>query len=169
MPNLPGMSNLRILINPYQDIAHARGIVDVLDSYASDLNGGAQPLTELVRRTLVAELRRRPWVITLLAVEGDQAVGLLIAMEGFSTFKGQPLLNVHDVAVVPERRGSGIGQALFAEAERVARMRGCCKITLEVLSGNERAQRLYQRLGFAPYALDPELGTAQFWEKPLLH
>ena len=161
------MSNLRILINPYQDIGHARGIVDVLDSYARDLNGGGQALPELVRRSLVAELRRRPWVVTLLAVEGDQPIGLLIAMEGFSTFKGQPLLNIHDVAVIPERRGCGIGKALFAEAERVARMRGCCKLTLEVLSGNEKAQHLYERLGFAPYALDPKLGTAQFWEKPL--
>lgn len=163
------MSNLRILINPYQDPWHARGIVEVLDSYASDLNGGGSALSESVRRNLVAELRRRPWVITLLAVEGDQPVGLLIAMEGFSTFKGQPLLNIHDVAVVPTMRSRGIGRALFAEAERVGRMRGCCKLTLEVLSGNNRAQQLYAALGFAPYALDPQLGTAQFWEKPLLH
>ncbi|MGC9451327.1 MAG: GNAT family N-acetyltransferase [Oceanipulchritudo sp.] len=163
------MPSLRILINPYQDIAHARAIVPILDSYASDPMGGGKPLRPGTRQNLVAELRRRPWIVTLLALLEDQPVGLLIAIEGFSTFAARPLLNIHDVAVLPEFRGKGIGTALFEEAERVARKRNCCKLTLEVLEGNEQARALYTRLGYEPYVLDPELGTAQFWEKPLQH
>ena len=166
---MSSMKPLRILINPYQDLACSRAIFDILDSYARDVNGGGQPLDQRTRVNLVSELRRRPWIVTLLAVLGDDPVGLLIAMEGFSTFKAQPLLNIHDVAVLPQHRGKGIGKALFVEIERVARQRNCCKLTLEVLSGNEGAKRLYQSLGFGPYALDPQMGTAQFWEKPLLH
>ena len=161
------MKPLRILINPYNDLGHAQGIVRVLDSYASDPMGGGQPLGSFTRQNLIAELRRRPWVVSLLALVNEEPVGLLIAMEGFSTFKARPLMNIHDVAVLPAHRGAGIGSALFTEIERVARQRGCCKLTLEVLEGNERAKKLYANLGFSPYVLDPKVGAAQFWEKPL--
>jgi ribosomal protein S18 acetylase RimI-like enzyme len=160
-------ASLRILINPYADVSHARAIFEMLDSYARDPMGGGKALGPGVRRDLVPELRRRPWIVTLLALEGETPVGLLIAMEGFSTFAARPLLNIHDVAVHPDHRGRGVGTALFQEAEKIALKRGCCKLTLEVLSGNEGAKRLYQRLGFKPYVLDPETGVAQFWDKAI--
>ncbi|MFM8992432.1 MAG: hypothetical protein ACKOUS_23190 [Alphaproteobacteria bacterium] len=56
-------------------------------------------------------------------------------------------------------------ERLLPEA-RVAE-RGACKLTLEVLSGNEGAKRLYARIDFGAYALDPALGDARFWQKPL--
>ena len=161
------MDSLRILINPYIEPAHVRGILEVLDSYARDPLGGGESLSVACRRDLVPELRRRPWIVTLLALKGETPVGLLIALEGFSTFAARPLLNIHDVAVLPEHRGQGIGHALFAEIERLAVKRNCCKLTLEVLENNERAKGLYGRLGFRPYVLDPAQGAAQFWEKPL--
>ncbi len=163
------MKTLEILQNPYDNPGHARGIVDVLNSYAGDPMGGGSPLTARVRESLVGELKNRPWAVTLLALLDRKPAGLLIAMEGFSTFKAQALMNIHDVAVVPGNRGQGIGQALFREIERVARARNCCKLTLEVLTGNRRAMRLYEHLGFRPYVLDPEHGRAEFWEKPLQH
>jgi len=160
---------LRILINPYSDVGHARAIFELLNLYAEDPMGGSKPLPETTRRDLVPELRRRPWVVTLLALIGDQPAGLLIAMEGFSTFAARPLMNIHDVAVHPDYRSQGIGSALFEEVEKVSLKRDCCKLTLEVLAGNERAKALYERLGFRPYELDPQTGAAQFWEKPIQH
>lgn len=162
------MSSIRILINPYNDQAHARAIVSLLDSYAQDPMGGGKALGPFTRQNLIAELRGRPWVISLLALQAGKPVGLMIAMEGFSTFAARPLMNIHDVAVLPEHRGQGIGKALFAEIERVSRQRSCCKLTLEVLEGNEGAKGLYQKLGFNPYLLNPEIGAAQFWEKSLI-
>jgi len=44
---------------------------------------------------------------------------------------------------------------------------GCCKLTLEVLSGNVGAQKAYRAAGYAPYELDPQMGSAQFWQKRL--
>ena len=164
-PPLPGP--LRILSNPYADVAHARAIFDLLDTYARDPMGGGTALEPAVRRDLVPELRRRPWIVTLLALSGETPAGLLIGLEGFSTFAARPLFNIHDVAVHPDFRGRGIGSALFLEAEKIACKRGCCKLTLEVLEGNEGAKRLYGRLGFKAYKLDPEMGVAQFWEKPI--
>lgn len=158
---------LRILVNPHADPRHARSIFDILNSYASDPNGGATPLDPSLLPDLIEGLSERPWITTLLAHVGDQPAGLLVAVEGFSTFSARPLMNLHDVAVHPDFRGRGIGSRLLAEIERIARERGCCKLTLEVLVGNDGARRLYDRLGFRPYVLDLEMGSAQFWEKRL--
>ena len=57
------------------------------------------------------------------------------------------------------------GQALLAAAEQHARARGCCKLTLEVLTGNARALKSYLGFGFEPYALDPAAGQASFMQK----
>ena len=94
-------------------------------------------------------------------------IGLINCFEGFSTFAARPLINVHDVAVLPGYRGRGVAQAMLARVEEEARRRGACKLTLEVLEGNQPAMRLYQREGFAPYALDPAWGTAVMMQKPL--
>ena len=55
----------------------------------------------------------------------------------------------------------------WAPSRQVATSRGCCKLTLEVLSNNPNAMASYAKFGFKSYELDPELGTAQFWEKKL--
>ena len=39
------------------------------------------------------------------------------------------------------------------------------KMTLEVLSGNAPAVKLYRRIGYEGYQLDPAMGTAQFMQK----
>ncbi len=72
---------------------------------------------------------------------------------------------MHDVAVLASHRGRGIAEVMLSEAERLAVQRGAVKMTLEVLSGNGPALRLYQRVGYAGYQLDPALGTAQFMQK----
>ena len=71
------------------------------------------------------------------------------------------------MAVLPEHRGRGIGHALLRAVEEEARGRGACKITLEVLSGNEPAKALYLALGYGDYQLDPAAGHALFWQKKL--
>lgn len=150
------------------DYGHPRdaaAIVALLDAYASDPAGGGEPLSAFAKVRLVPELARRPQAFSVLAFDGDQAVGLVNCIEGFSTFKCLPLVNVHDVAVLASHRGRRVAEAMLTEVERIAIGRGACKLTLEVLSGNAPAMRLYQRIGFAGYQLDPAMGTAQFLQK----
>jgi ribosomal protein S18 acetylase RimI-like enzyme len=146
---------------------HADAIVNLLDVYARDEMGGGQALSDHVRRNLVPELRKRPGVHVVLAFVGDEPAGLAICMEGFSTFACEPLLNLHDIVVAPAHRGRGVSKQLLAEVERIARERGCCKVTLEVLEGNHVAQAAYRRAGFEGYQLDPRMGRALFWQKKL--
>lgn len=149
----------------YEDPAHAAALLELLDAYARDPAGGGEPLGDFARDNLIAELSARPFVFSVLAFDGDTPVGLVNAIEGFSTFACRPLVNVHDVVVAASHRGRGIAAQLFAEVEAIARERGACKLTLEVLDGNASARALYQRLGFAAYRLDPAMGHAQFLQK----
>lgn len=52
------------------------------------------------------------------------------------------------VAVSPEQRGRGIGEALIAEAITIARRRESTMMTLECRVSNTTAQRLYDKYGF---------------------
>jgi ribosomal protein S18 acetylase RimI-like enzyme len=58
------------------------------------------------------------------------------------------VLGVVGLAVAPGARRQGVGSALLAAAERYVRARGVRKLSLHVLSTNETALRLYERLGF---------------------
>jgi ribosomal protein S18 acetylase RimI-like enzyme len=149
----------------YDDPAHAAALVDLLDHYARDPAGGGAPLSDFVRGNLVEQLAARPFVFSVLAFDGATPVGLVNAIEGFSTFACKPLVNVHDVVVASSHRGRGIAARLFAEVEAIARERSACKLTLEVLSGNGAARALYEKLGFDDYQLDPAMGQAQFMQK----
>jgi ribosomal protein S18 acetylase RimI-like enzyme len=149
----------------YDDPAHAAALIDLLDAYARDPAGGGEPLSDFARDNLIAELAARPFIFSVLAFDGNVPVGLVNAIEGFSTFACRPLVNVHDVVVASSHRGRGIAAQLFAEVEAIARERGACKLTLEVLDGNAPARALYRRLGFATYQLDPGMGEAQFLQK----
>jgi len=159
------MAALQVLQANYADPAHARAVVDLLDAYARDPAGGGEPLSDFARQHLVKELAARPAAFSVLAYWGDEPVGLVNCIEGFSTFACRPLVNVHDVVVLAAHRGQGIGERMLEAVEQIARQRGACKLTLEVLTGNRSAMRLYERAGFAAYVLDPAMGQAQFFQK----
>ena len=146
---------------------HAQALVELLDAYARDPMGGGVALSAEARENLSRRLSARSDYAGFLAWSGDRAIGLINCFEGFSTFAARPLLNIHDIAVHPAHRGKGAGAALLAAAESLARERGCCKLTLEVLSGNTGAHALYTRVGFEAYQLDPEAGQALFMQKKL--
>jgi ribosomal protein S18 acetylase RimI-like enzyme len=125
-------------------------------------------LSDFAKANLVPSLAVRPQAYTVLAfasADDSVPVGLVNCIEGFSTFKCQPLVNVHDVAVLPGYRGQRIGEQMLDLVDAIARERGACKLTLEVLSGNTGAEKLYRRVGFAYYELDPAMGQAGFMQK----
>jgi ribosomal protein S18 acetylase RimI-like enzyme len=149
----------------YANAADAAAVVDMLDAYASDPAGGGKPLSNYAKIHLVRELAVRPQAYSVLALDAMQPIGLVNCIEGFSTFACKPLVNVHDVVVLNSYRGQGVAAQMLALAQRIAQERGAVKLTLEVLSGNLPAVKLYRRIGFDGYQLDPDMGTAQFFHK----
>ena len=152
----------------YADPVHASALVSLLDAYAHDPMGGGAGLSDYAKTHVVAGLASRPQAFSVLAFaqnEDHTPVGLVNCIEGFSTFAAKPLVNIHDVVVLPDWRGQGVAGAMLEVVMQIARERGACKLTLEVLSGNQKALRAYAKLGFDAYQLDPEAGTAQFLQK----
>ncbi len=149
------------------DAKDVAGFLAVLDSYAADEMGGASPLDPDVRRRLVPALREQPSALLLLAFEAGQAVGVATCFFGFSTFAARPLLNVHDLAVLPAFRGRGVGRALLSAVEDRARAHGCAKLTLEVREDNARARGLYEERGFRDFQLAGATYRTLFLSKPL--
>lgn len=156
---------LHILPVDFQNTDHRDALVMLLDAYAQDPMGGGEALPQDVKARLCKDLAARPDAASFIAWLDDAPVGLVNCIEGYSTFKAQPLMNIHDIAVLPGHRGAGVGQALLEAAEQHAQDRGCCKLTLEVLTGNARALKSYLGFGFEPYALDPSAGQASFMQK----
>jgi ribosomal protein S18 acetylase RimI-like enzyme len=149
----------------YADPTHMAALLALLDGYARDPMGGGEPLSTFVMQNLPMALAERPNLFSVLAFDGKQPVGLINCVEGFSTFACRPLVNVHDVVVAASHRGQGIAEKMLIHVEAMARSRGACKLTLEVLSGNHSAQKLYRRVGFDNYQLDPDTGQALFMQK----
>ena len=152
----------------YGNPNHAAAVVSLLDAYACDVAGGSTPLGDFVKSNLVAALAARPQAFSVLAFDGDEAIGLINCFEGFSTFACLPLVNVHDVVVLSSHRGRKVGEQMLALVEAIAGEQGACKLTLEVLQGNRSAIALYERVGFSSFQLDPALGSAQFLQKWLM-
>ncbi len=152
----------------YGNPMHMLALLDLLDGYARDPMGGAEPLSDFAKANLPQALAARPHMFSVLAIDetlGGLPVGLVNCVEGFSTFACQPLVNVHDVVVAASHRGQGVAAQMLTLVDQLARQRGACKLTLEVLAGNTPAQKLYRRLGFDNYQLDPAMGQAQFMQK----
>jgi len=161
------MNQLDIVPIDYRNSRHADALVYLMDIYARDPMGGASPLNAYAKQNLASALAALPTAFGVLAFCGNQSAGIVNCFEGFSTFACRPLANIHDVVVAPEFRGNGIAIRMLEQAEWMARERGCCKLTLEVLEGNPVAQRLYRKFGFDGYRLSPEKGHALFWQKAL--
>ena len=146
---------------------HQNAVVELIDAYAMDSMGDGKPLSAEVRRDLIPGLKQHPTTIILLAYHGDKAVGIAVCFLGFSTFVARPLINIHDLAVLPAHRGQGIGQRLLEAVERKARNLGCCKLTLEAQENNHRARQVYEAAGFAQAVYEKAAGGSLFLSKPL--
>ena len=156
-----------VLQASYTNPVHAEAICHVLNGYAQDPMGSGHPLPAEVLLHLPGELAKRPHAFSVLAFVNGEPAGLVNCFEGFSTFACRPLVNVHDVMVMEAFRGLGLSQKMLQKVEDIARQRGCCKITLEVLEGNAVAQASYAKFGFSAGMFDPAHGRMLFWTKPL--
>lgn len=145
---------------------HQQAICDMLDAYSRDPMGNGRSLDPDVRERLVPALRDHPTAVVLLAYDGERPVGIATCFQGMSTFAARRLLNLHDLAVIPEYRGQGVGRRLLAAVEEKARALGCCKVTLEVLENNP-ARQIYEASGYSTLDYGNGAGQSLFLAKPL--
>lgn len=88
-----------------------------------------------------------------------QRAGVLVGAAVVFSHASHGIARLYSIAVAPQARGSGVGQALLAAAERASRARGRARFRLEVRTDNAAARRLYERRGYRAF------GTkARFYE-----
>ncbi len=146
----------------------AGAFLDLLDSYARDPMGGGAPLAGEVKMRLIPDLAARTLrgdALVLIARRGARPVGLAVCLSSYSTFRARPVLNLHDLAVIPEERGTGVARALLETVHDAAIARRCCKVTLEVREDNARARDVYARAGYADGAPGGKPVRTLFLEK----
>ncbi len=103
----------------------------------------SQPWT---REQLISQLpdERHEFLVALCEGQPVGYVGMMCVLdEGY----------IANVAVSPDWRRQGIGDALIAELLRRAVSRELAFVTLEVRAGNEAAKALYAKHGFVPVGL----------------
>ncbi|ART79469.1 GNAT family N-acetyltransferase/peptidase C39 family protein [Oceanisphaera avium] len=85
----------------------------------------------------------------LVAALNERLLGYILVLFRRNTC----LARIYSVAVSPQARGLGLGQALIEEAELAAQAQGAVFMRLEVRADNIWAQNLYQRLGYRQFGV----------------
>ncbi len=113
------------------------------------------PLAEAVRGMLSEPARG---VILLARAPGP--VGVAVVAFTWTLEHGGATAWLDELFVLPAHRGRGVGRALLHRALAIAKDHGCAAVDLEVDADHARAERLYEREGFAPH-------TRRRWVKRL--
>ena len=139
---------IEIIQLDYSDSERTDDFLFLMDQYACDPMGLEDPLPAKVRNSLCHQLQEFPDAATFLAYRDESPVGLATCFISFSTFDARKVINVHDLFVIREERGLGIGDQLLQAAQKRARQMKCCRLTIEVRDDNHSARKLYDRFGF---------------------
>jgi ribosomal protein S18 acetylase RimI-like enzyme len=122
-------------IRTYRDSDHD-DVVSLWKVVFPDAPARNDPVRDIARkRGIQSEL-------FLVAADGGHVVGT--AMAGFDGHRGW----LHLVAVLPERRRSGVGAALLRRAEELLADMGCPKLNLQVRASSPEAVGFYEKLGY---------------------
>jgi len=127
----------RTTVADLDEVARATAFTAVYEGYMRPLAMGPAQMTAHVRNNDVAPDR------SPLRLDGDgRVIGLgLVGLRGRRAWIG-------GFGIAPAWRGRGLAQPLVAACLDNARAAGATEIELEVLVGNDKARRTYERAGF---------------------
>ena len=152
--------NIEFEFCDFENPDHLTALAELANHYMVDSMGDAEPLNKLQQLRLVDGLANHLTAEVLFAITESKIVGLATCFVNFSTFKVKPYLYIHDIVVLNEYRGKGIGKAIMQKLIDTSTERKYCKVTLEVREDNVTAQALYKSLGFGE--CEPKM---HFWTK----
>ena len=97
-------------------------------------------------RALLADRDREG--VQLIARDGDgAAVGFATVFWTWQTLDAARLAVMNDLYVSPESRGAGLAEALIGACAEQARRHGASSLGWQTALDNERAQKVYDRVG----------------------
>ncbi|KMQ33768.1 acetyltransferase [Bacillus cereus] len=83
---------------------------------------------------------------SFLSLDGDKPVGVILG--GIKIYESIKTMRCGTLAIHPKYRGIGGSQKLFELHKDEAIQNGCKQLFLEVIVGNDRAIRFYNKLGY---------------------
>jgi GNAT superfamily N-acetyltransferase len=140
------VNDIRIRRAATDDVEQLLGLVQAYWRFESIEGFDPAQVAPQLRRVLVSPDLGAGW----LALDGDAAVGYLLAVYVFSLEHLGLTAEIDELFVDPRARGAGIGGKLLEAAEVEFAARGCTNASLQLGIGNENARVFYRARGYSP-------------------
>ena len=105
---------------------------------------------ELVTVAAMTTFLENPYNHLLVAVEGSETAGYIIAYEMQRADREQTMMHLYDITVLKKYRQKDIGTALIEELKSICSTRPMMKMFVGTNRSNEAAVGLYQKTGAIP-------------------
>jgi len=125
------------VIKPYVDSVHRSGVVALWEKVFGYEAPHNKPGLAIDKKLALDDQ------LFFVAMADNEIIGTIMA--GYDGHRGW----IYSVAVAPSHRRQGVGSRLVAHAERALIARGCVKINLQILEGNESVVAFYSKFGYA--------------------
>ncbi len=125
-----------VTIIPYSDAAHRKQVVALWETVFGYDAPHNKPSVVIDKKLAVDDQ------LFFVAVADKAVVGTIMA--GYDGHRGW----IYSVAVSASYRKQGIGSRLVSIAEQALTEKGCVKINLQIMEGNESVTAFYSSLGF---------------------
>ena len=126
-----------VTIAPFSDAAHRGKVIALWEAVFGYEAAHNAPALVIDKKLAVDD------GLFLVALAGQAVVGTVMA--GYDGHRGW----IYSVAVSPAHRRRGVGSQLVRAAERELATKGCVKVNLQIMDGNESVTAFYAALGFA--------------------
>jgi ribosomal protein S18 acetylase RimI-like enzyme len=124
-------------IAPYRDSGHRRQVMALWEAVFGYEAMHNKPNLVIDKKLDVDDH------LFFVALDGDAVVGTVMA--GYDGHRGW----IYSLAVSPSHRRQGVGSRLVCHAEHALARKGCMKINLQILEGNEGVAAFYSLLGYS--------------------
>ena len=104
------------------------------------------PSDRMAARQFRYQIRQGRWRLRV-AVRGGALLGYAMT----ALRRDVRVARLYSIAVDPDARGQGVGGALLADAEAIARSHGCTELRLEVRVRNRPAIAMYEARGYVRF------------------
>jgi len=126
-----------VTITPFSDAVHRGKVIALWEAVFGYEAAHNAPALVIDKKLAVDD------GLFIVALSGQEVVGTVMA--GYDGHRGW----IYSVAVSPAHRRRGIGSQLVRVAEGELATKGCVKINLQIMDGNESVTTFYASLGFS--------------------
>jgi ribosomal protein S18 acetylase RimI-like enzyme len=121
----------------YNDKTHREPVIDLWRKAFGYVTARNDPAFVIDKKLAVDD------GLLFVGIRNGDVIGTVMA--GYDGHRGW----IYSLAVLPLYRKQGVGAALLSHAEQMLSLLGCMKINLQVLEGNEAAEKLYISNGYS--------------------